>query len=187
MPMEFNRMKKWQDKLHVCIRCGYCFEFCHIFKVTGWESDTPRGKLIMLHGMMNGYLNPSEETAEKIFECYMCKRCDAACSAKVKVTELFTDAKADFVDAGFKALGTVSRTDPDKCSRCRICILACKHEARVYDAEKDEIVVDRVKCQSCGTCVAACPSGAAYSREGYGLSQKELRESVKQFLEGVSS
>jgi len=58
--MEFNRMEKWQDKLHVCIRCGYCFEFCHIFKVTGWESDTPRGKLIMLHGMMNGYLNPSE-------------------------------------------------------------------------------------------------------------------------------
>ncbi len=183
--MEFNRLKKWQDKLHVCIRCGYCFEHCHIFKITGWESDTPRGKLIMLHGLMQGDIEASDYLAEKIFECYMCKRCDATCSAKVDVTEILTDAKADLLEAGFDVEGTTSKTNEDLCSRCRICVVTCKHEARSYDKESDKIVVDKVKCQSCGCCVAACPSGAAYSKEGFGVSHNELLELVDDFLEGV--
>ena len=81
--MEYNRLAKWQDKLHICIRCGYCFEQCHIFKITGWETDTPRGKLIMLHGLLQGDVEPTDYLVEKVFECYMCKRCDATCSAKV--------------------------------------------------------------------------------------------------------
>ena len=182
--MEYNRLAKWQDKLHVCIRCGYCFEQCHIFKITGWETDTPRGKLIMLHGLLQGDVEPTDYLVEKVFECYMCKRCDATCSAKVEVTEILTDAKADFVDAGFDVLGTTSRTNEDLCSRCQICISVCKHEARSYDKENDKIIVDRVKCQSCGCCVAACPSGAAYSREGFKLTQKELLNEVVSFLEG---
>lgn len=182
--MEFRRLKKWQDMLNICIRCGYCFEQCHIFKKTGWETDTPRGKLIMIYGLMQGDLELTDYLAEKVFECYMCKRCDASCSAKVDVTDIFTDAKADFLENGFDAMGTTSFTDDDLCSRCRICISACKHEARSYDEEQDRIVVDKVKCQSCGCCAAACPSGAAKSRTGFGLSQGELLEEVSLFLEG---
>ncbi len=184
--MELNRLLKWQDKLHVCIRCGYCFEHCHIFKMTGWESDTPRGKLIMIHGLLQGDIEPTDYLAEKIFECYMCKRCDATCSAKVEVTDILVDAKADLLESGFDVLGTTSTTNDDLCSRCQICVSTCHHEARKYDKESDRIVVDKVKCQSCGCCVAACPSGAAQSREGFGLSQKELWEQVDHFLEGVA-
>jgi ferredoxin len=184
--MEFKRLQKWQDQLHVCIRCGYCFEHCHIFKITGWESDTPRGKLVMLHGLLRGDIEPTNYVTEKVFECYMCKRCDSSCSAKVEVTDIFIDAKADFVDAGYEMQGTTSRTNDDLCCRCQICVSVCKHEARSYDKNEDRIVVDTVKCQSCGCCVAACPSGAALSREGFGLSQKELRKEVIHFLEGDS-
>ena len=182
--MEFNKLKKWQDKLHVCIRCGYCYEHCHLFKITGWETDTARGKLVLLHGLMQGEIEPSDYAAEKIFECYMCKRCETSCSAKVEVTEIFNDAKADFIDAGYDVDGTSSKTNEDLCCRCQICISVCKHEARTYDKENDKIVVDKVKCQSCGCCVSACPSGAAYSREGFGVSQKELSEQVVSFLSG---
>jgi len=182
--MELKRVSKWQDKLHVCIRCGYCYEHCHLFKITGWESDTPRGKLIMLYGLLQGDIEASEYMAEKIFECYMCQRCDATCSAKVNVTEIFNDAKADLVDAGFEVTGTTSRTDDEKCSRCQICVSVCKHEARSYDPKEDRVVVDRVKCQSCGCCVAACPSTAAYSRKGFGVSQGEMLEQIDAFLGG---
>lgn len=183
--MEFSRLAKWQDKLHLCIRCGYCFEYCHIFKVTGWESDTPRGKLVMLHGLLQGEIEPTDYLVEKVFECYMCKRCDAACSAKVEVTDIFMDARSDFAEAGYHLQGTTSGTNDDLCCRCQICMSVCKHEARSYDVENDKIVVDPVKCQSCGCCVAACPTGAAYSREGFGLSPGELREEVVNFLEGA--
>jgi ferredoxin len=185
--MEFKHLKKWQDKLHKCIRCGYCYENCHVFQVTGWETDTPRGKLVMLHGLMQGEIEPTDYLAEKVFECYMCKRCDATCSAKVEVTDIFMDARADFIEAGFDVEGTMSKTNDDLCCRCQICVSVCKHEARSYDVENERIVVDPVKCQSCGCCVAACPTGAATSREGFGLSQNELLGEVVSFLEGESA
>jgi len=184
--MEYKNLEKWHDILNKCIRCGYCFENCHIYKITGWETDTPRGKLTMLHGVLQNDIEPTDYLVEKIFECYNCKRCNSACSAKVDVTGLFQDAKMDFIEAGFDVEGTVSGTNPDICSRCKICISVCKHEARSYDEKNDCIVVDKAKCQSCGCCVAACPSGAAYSRIGFGLSQQELLEQLEQYLEGVS-
>ncbi|MBU4444548.1 4Fe-4S dicluster domain-containing protein [bacterium] len=182
--MELNNLKKWQDKLHVCIRCGYCFEHCHIFKITGWESDSPRGKLIMLHGLLQGDIKPSDYLAEKMFECYMCKRCEASCSAKVEVTEVFMDARVDFAEAGYDVVGTTSGTNEDLCCRCQVCVAVCKHEARSLDKENKKIVIDKVKCQSCGCCVAACPSGAAYSQEGFRLTPNELREQVVNYLAG---
>lgn len=183
--MKFKNLKKWQDKLHICIRCGYCYEHCHIFKVTGWESDTARGKLIMLHGLLQGDIKPSAYAAKKIFECYMCKRCDNTCSAKVEVTEIFMDARRDFVEAGYDVEGTISKTNDDLCCRCQVCVSVCtKHEARSYDKKNKKIVVDKVKCQSCGNCVAACPTGAASSVEGFMVSQKELREQVLSYISG---
>jgi ferredoxin len=138
----------------------------------------------MLHGLLQGDVEASEYLAEKIFECYSCKRCDATCSAKVDVTEIFNDAKADLVESGFDVYGTTSRTDDDLCCLCQICISTCKHEARSFNKDEEKVVVDRVKCQSCGCCVAACPTGAAYSKEGFKVSQNELLQEVVSFLEG---
>lgn len=180
--MDFKRIQKWDNELNICIRCGYCFEQCHLFKITGWETDAPRGKLILIYGMLHGETKPSEYIANKFFECFYCKRCDNSCSAGVSITDIFTDVRADFVDAGFDVDGTTSKTNDDLCSRCGICVSVCKHEARSLDKENKKIVIDKVKCQSCGCCEAACPSGAAYIVEGWELGENELREKVINFL-----
>jgi len=182
--LETKNLEKWQSKLDICIRCGYCFEHCHLFKVSGWETDTPRAKLIMLFGILNGEIEPSEYIAEKIFECYLCKRCDTSCSAKVEVTDILMDARLDFIEAGYEVDGTTSKTNDDLCSRCGVCISVCKHEARSLDKENDKIVIDKAKCQSCGCCIAACPSGAAYSNKGYAVSKDEMLEKIYNYLGG---
>ena len=182
--MKFNRLQKWDNELDICIRCGYCYEQCHLFKISNWEVDTPRGKLVLLYGLLHGEIEPSEYIAKKIFECFYCKRCDNSCSAKVPITEIFTDARADFIDAGFDVEGTISMTDDDLCCRCGVCISVCKHEARSLDKENKKIVIDKAKCQSCGCCEASCPTGAAYIADGWGVSEDELREQVVNFLRG---
>jgi len=65
------------------------------------ETDAPRGKLILIYGLIHGETKPSEYIANKMFECFYCKRCDNSCSAGVSITDIFTDARADFADAGF--------------------------------------------------------------------------------------
>jgi len=108
---EFKRSKKWENELNKCIRCGYCYELCPLFKSFNWESDTPRGKLLLIYGMITGEIKPTQEIVEKIFQCFYCKNCSDNCSAGVPVTDILTDAKADLIEAGFEVGGTIVKID----------------------------------------------------------------------------
>jgi len=181
----FKRLKKWEQELDKCIRCGYCYELCPLFKSYNWESDTPRGKLLLIYGMITGEIKPTQEIVEKIFQCFYCKNCSDNCSAGVPITDILTDARADLIEQGFEVEGTIVKIDEDLCSVCGICVPLCKYEALSID-EKDEdnkkIVVDKVECRGCGLCVAACPSGAISQKEGCEITLPELHEKVKEIL-----
>ena len=126
---EFKRSKKWEKELNKCIRCGYCYELCPLFKSFNWESDTPRGKLLLIYGMIIGEIKPTQGIVDKIFQCFYCKNCSDNCSAGVPVTDILTDARADLIDAGFDADGTTTSVEEDLCSVCGMCVSVCKAEA----------------------------------------------------------
>ena len=185
MKLSFKRSKKWEKELNKCIRCGYCYELCPLFKSFNWESDTPRGKLLLIYGMITGELKPTQEIVDKIFQCFYCKNCSDNCSAGVPVTEILTDARADLIEAGFEVQGTVITIDEDLCSVCGVCVPLCKYEAlSIKDDGKDKqkIVVDKVECRGCGLCMAACPTGAISQKEGCEITLPELHEKVKEIL-----
>jgi coenzyme F420-reducing hydrogenase delta subunit/heterodisulfide reductase subunit C len=171
-----KRIKKWENELNKCIRCGYCYELCPLFKTFRWESDTPRGKLLLVYGMLTGEMKPSQEIAEKIFQCFYCQKCEDNCSAGVPVTDILTDARYDLLDAGFEVIGTTVQVNEDYCSVCGVCIAVCTSEALSIQDEK--IRVNRVDCKGCGLCVAACPAGAIFPKEGFGVSLPELHSKI---------
>ncbi|MBC2703356.1 hydrogenase iron-sulfur subunit [Desulfobacula sp.] len=176
---EFKHLEKWQGTLANCIRCGYCFEHCPMFHHTGWESDAPRAKIITAFGLLEGEIEPSEAAADKMFSCFYCKRCEAACSSGVPLTEIFTDAKKDLVEMGLKGPGTTSITEL-YCARCLLCVGACPHEARFYDGKG--IATDPAKCQACGICIEVCPAGAAKIENHFGTAKDDLIERASTFL-----
>ena len=179
IPLECTHIENWKDTLAGCIRCGYCFEHCPLNKHTGWESDSPRARLIMIYGLLTGKLMPTEYIAEKVFSCFYCKRCEAACSSGVPLTDIFTDAKKDLAAAGFRGPGTTSVTDKN-CALCLACIEACPHDARSYANNK--IIVNPAACQGCGICVETCPAGAIRIENTYGTSRAELSNGIKEFF-----
>ena len=181
---KFTHLEKWEKTLAACIRCGYCFEHCPMFKFTGWESDAPRAKIITAFGLLSGKVDPTPEAAEKLFNCFYCKRCEAACSSGVALTEVFTDAKKDLTEMGLKGPGTTSITQMN-CARCLICVSACPHEARSH--QETGIVTDPAKCQSCGICVEVCPAGAATIVNNFGTSRDELTQKADKFLTSHSA
>ena len=176
---EFKHLEKWQKTLANCIRCGYCFEHCPMFKHTGWESDAPRAKIITAFGLLSGEVEPSESAAHKMFSCFYCKRCEAACSSGVNLTDIFTDAKKDLVEMGLKGPGTTSTTKMS-CARCLICVGACPHEARSYDGKG--IATDPVKCRACGICIEVCPAGAATIENSFGTDREALMNRAATFF-----
>jgi len=182
---KFKRSAKWEGELNKCIRCGYCYELCPLFKSNNWESDTPRGKLLLIYGMINGEVKPSQEIVDKIFQCFYCKNCSDNCSAGVPVTEILSDARADLIEQGFDVEGTIVKIDEDLCSVCGVCVSLCKYEALKIEPDgkdKEKIVVDKVECRGCGLCVSACPSGAITQKEGCEVTLPELHERVKQVI-----
>jgi len=184
--IEFKRLKKWENELNKCIRCGYCYELCPLYKTFNWESNTPRGKLVLLHGLISGEIKPTQEMAEKIFQCFYCKQCSDNCSAGVPVTDIFTDARADFIDAGFDVDGTTSHIKEDLCSICGLCVSVCKSEALSFAEDEEgnrKIVVDKIKCKGCGLCIATCPSGVIFQKHGFEVSPSELKEKITRFLD----
>lgn len=187
--MDVKHLKSWGQELNVCIRCGYCYENCHIFKISNWESDTPRGKLILIYGLLTGAIEPSEEIALKIFECFYCRLCEDSCSANVSVTEIITDARKALIEEGFNVEGTTALVDEDVCSGCGVCVAVCKTEATsLKEAEggKKKVHVDKSKCEGCGVCIAACPSGARKLKEGYKVSQEELLSEIRSLLGAIN-
>lgn len=176
---EFKHLEKWHGTLASCIRCGYCFEHCALFKHSGWESDTPRAKIITAFGLLSGEIEPTEAAADKLYSCFYCKRCEAACSSGVNLTEIFTDAKKDLMEIGLKGPGTTSLTRLS-CARCLICTGACPHEARSHDGKN--IVTDPSKCQACGICLEVCPAGAATIEKTFGTGREELVAKATEFL-----
>ena len=176
MSVAYERLQNWMTELNICIRCGYCYELCHLYKTHSYETDTPRGKLLLIYGLLTDALEPTNDIVEKIVQCFYCRNCERSCSAKVSITDIITDAKADFMDAGYDFRGVTARTDDDRCSRCRICQALCKNEAISFEEDKKKI--DVVKCEGCGVCAAACPSNAIIMVEGYGVTRQELLEKV---------
>jgi coenzyme F420-reducing hydrogenase delta subunit/heterodisulfide reductase subunit C len=184
--MVFSRLSRWAGELNICIRCGYCSEHCPLYRLSGWEIDTPRGRLLLSYGLITGEIEPSAYVAEKLFECFYCQNCSKSCSAKVSPTEILTDARADLLEAGFDVQGTTVRNDGRLCRACGRCVELCKAEALSMDTRNMKVLVDSVKCKGCGVCVAECPIGAMSQREGFGVSRQELSAAVRSALRSMN-
>ncbi|RKZ29661.1 coenzyme F420-reducing hydrogenase, partial [bacterium] len=157
MEKKFDTLQKWRDDLNICIRCGYCFELCHLFRLFSWEADSPRGKLLLIYGLLSGDVESSLDIAEKIFQCFHCKNCEKSCSAKVPVTDIIKDAKTALIEIGYDVEGVASRVNEDLCSRCGLCVSVCKPEALSFGENGKPPIVDKAKCEGCGVCAATCP------------------------------
>lgn len=69
-------------------------------QVTGWESDTPRGRALVLFKVLRGHTEYNDDLVETIYRCCLCGVCQAWCKGGYTPPEAVLLARRDIVKLG---------------------------------------------------------------------------------------
>lgn len=79
-----------------CARCGSCINVCPAFLVTGRETVTGRGKLLVYRKIREG-MPVSKEEARELFLCMRCHACEEVCQTRLPLISAYEELE-DFVE-----------------------------------------------------------------------------------------
>lgn len=109
------------DDIYACLQCGYCNSVCPIYRETGWESLTPRGKVFLLKHLIakdsffdkilgkkitdiltgRGKIS-LQELMTKIYTCTLCSRCETICHVDINFHEYWEEIRKWMVENNIK-------------------------------------------------------------------------------------
>jgi glycolate oxidase iron-sulfur subunit len=83
------------DDLATCVHCGLCLDACPTFRVTGLETESPRGRLYLMTQWKRGTLPFDDEQVRHIDLCLGCRTCEAVCPSGVPYGRIIEAGRAD--------------------------------------------------------------------------------------------
>ncbi|MDI9467757.1 MAG: (Fe-S)-binding protein [Bacillota bacterium] len=97
-----NKFTTLEQESLICARCGYCRNCCPIYRVIGWESASPRGKLTVAKDIyVKGNKNAlSDEFIHRITQCTLCGACNIVCSTSIDLRELWLEQRRRIAEGG---------------------------------------------------------------------------------------
>ena len=96
MSTSFKRLS--DDDLATCVHCGLCLDACPTFRVTGLETESPRGRIYLMTQWKRGTLPFEEEQVRHIDLCLGCRTCEAVCPSGVPYGRIIEAGRADVED-----------------------------------------------------------------------------------------
>ena len=85
------------EDLQNCIHCGFCLPACPTYVATGDELESPRGRLHLIRGVLDGKVEASERLISHLDLCLQCRACETACPSAVPYGRIMEDARAAIV------------------------------------------------------------------------------------------
>jgi glycolate oxidase iron-sulfur subunit len=81
--------------LDLCVHCGFCLQACPTYLVLEDENDSPRGRLMLMRGAVEGDI-PVDDPAltTHIDRCLGCRACETACPSGVPYGHLLEATRA---------------------------------------------------------------------------------------------
>ena len=91
--MAFDLLK--DDDLATCVHCGLCLDACPTFRMTGLETESPRGRIQLMTEWKRGTLPFTEDQARHIDLCLGCRTCEAVCPSGVPYGRIIEAGRAE--------------------------------------------------------------------------------------------
>jgi len=89
---KYLKEEKIYEMIEACYRCGDCrtavrpavgrYKVCPVREAISakWEPFFARGKIMLIKGLLNGDLTPSQRLAEIVYQCTICGSCQSICN-----------------------------------------------------------------------------------------------------------
>lgn len=99
------------DEIMNCTRCGFCLPSCPTYIETGRnEVHSPRGRIALMKGVVDGLIEPNEEVKRSIDLCLGCRACEPVCPSGVNFGRLLEQAReAIYEDQKQSLVGRITR------------------------------------------------------------------------------
>jgi len=81
------------DAVSQCVHCGFCLAACPTYQELGQETDSPRGRIVLMKEVLEGTLTP-EQVLPHIDPCLGCLACEPACPSGVSYRDLISPFRA---------------------------------------------------------------------------------------------
>ena len=76
-----------------CVHCGFCLPTCPTYSLWHEEMDSPRGRIYLMQGLVDGSISLSDTVVEHFDRCLGCMACVTACPSGVKYDPLIERAR----------------------------------------------------------------------------------------------
>jgi glycolate oxidase iron-sulfur subunit len=84
--------------LDLCVHCGFCLQACPTYLALENENDSPRGRIVLMRGLLEGDLSPDDSAvAMHLDRCLGCRGCESACPSGVPYGHLQEAPRATLV------------------------------------------------------------------------------------------
>ena len=78
-----------------CIHCGLCTAACPTYLETGNENDSPRGRIYLMRGVVDGRIDLTAKVRRHLDLCLDCRSCETACPSGVQYGRLIEPFRVD--------------------------------------------------------------------------------------------
>jgi glycolate oxidase iron-sulfur subunit len=77
-----------------CVHCGFCLPTCPTYSLWHEEMDSPRGRIYLMAGLVDGSMSLSGTVVEHLDRCLGCMACVTACPSGVKYDRLIEQTRS---------------------------------------------------------------------------------------------
>jgi len=81
-----------------CVHCGFCLPTCPTYNLWHEEMDSPRGRIHLMAGLVDGTIPLTDTVVEHFDRCLSCMACVTACPSGVQYDKLIEQTR-EYVEA----------------------------------------------------------------------------------------
>ena len=92
--MDLNLVAPSPADLSQCVHCGLCLPNCPTYLQTGYEAESPRGRIHLIAAFNEGRLPVSDAYRQHLELCLVCRNCESVCPSGVHFGRIMEAGRA---------------------------------------------------------------------------------------------